>query len=510
VTDLGGSAQRKLAAAFAYLAAEIAGRFTRMLALPEPQLLETQNERRELGKRAIALDPMIDKALGESSYVRYHAPILQSATRGLFRALAGWRGVAGHLRLLPADTDRRQAETILRSIPLELRREPSSPAPWLADPLALRRVCDEAVRRLLALPTGTPSLRLLADETAKVLTGLSHVLDGLALLVDTPGYSLSGHRGFRLRIADWLPPLVNAVRAFLTIGAAALIWVATAWPDGATAIIFAAVVVCVFAPRGDLAHGGAIVFTLGTAGAAVCAAIVNFAILPGLDTFSAFCAAMGLVLVPVGFVTVWSRSPAVSAVFTVWGILFLPLLGPTNRMTFDPEQHYNFALAALAGCLLGALSFLLLPFLSPTVRVHRLLALTLRDLRRLAINYRPRSSEDWESRVYGRLAALPHQIEPLQLAQLMAALSVGTEIFQLRRVAPRLGVASQLDHALGALAQGNSTIAVAQLRQLDQRLAPAPGGAVETAVVLRARAHIMGLTELLTAHRIYLDSGALV
>jgi hypothetical protein len=142
------------------------------------------------------------------------------------------------------------------------------------------------------------------------------------------------------------------------------------------------------------------------------------------------------------------------------------------------------------------------------MRVRRLLALTLRDLRRLAIDPRPPSSEDWESRVYGRLAALPHQVEPLQLAQLLAALSVGNEIIELRRAAVRLGVAAQLDAALGALAQGNGAIAIAQLRQLDQRLASAPDGAVDTTVVLRARAHIMGLSELLTAHRAYFDSGA--
>ena len=53
--------------------------------------------------------------------------------------------------------------------------------------MAVRRACEEAVRTLLALPAGTPSLRLLADETAKVLAGMVHVLDGLALLVDAPG-----------------------------------------------------------------------------------------------------------------------------------------------------------------------------------------------------------------------------------------------------------------------------------------------------------------------------------
>ena len=103
-TDLGG-AQRRLAASFADLAAEIAGRFARMLALAGPQLPDTQTERRELVRRVIALDPMIDQALGESSHVRYHSPTLQTAVHGLFRALDGWRGVATHLSRLPDDMD---------------------------------------------------------------------------------------------------------------------------------------------------------------------------------------------------------------------------------------------------------------------------------------------------------------------------------------------------------------------------------------------------------------------
>ena len=507
VIHLGGAPQR-LAASFANLAAEITGRFTRMLALAGPQLPDTQTERRELVRRVIALDPMIDEALGESSQVRYHSPTLQTAVHGLFRALDGWGAVATHLRRLPADMDRQQAETILHSIPPELRwaREPSAPAGWLADPLALRRICEEAVRRLLALPAGTPSLRLLADETAKVLAGMLHVLDGLALLVDAPGHSFPSYRRVRLGIPDWLPALVNAARAFVTIGAAALFWVATAWPNGGSAIVFAAVVVLLLGPRGDLAYG-AIVFTLGTAGAALCAAIIKFAVLPGLVTFPALCAAIGLVLVPVGFAMIWSRQPAVITGFTVWGILFIPLLAPTNPMIYDTEQFYNFALSVFAGCLLAALSFQLLPSVPPTLRVRRLLALTLRDLRRLAIDRLPPSSEDWESRIYDRLAALPNQAEPLQLAQLMAALSVGTDIVQLRLMAPRLGVAAQLDAALGALAQGNSAIAIARLRQLDHRLASAPDGAAEIAIALRARAHILGLSEALTAHCPYFDSG---
>jgi uncharacterized membrane protein YccC len=508
-TDLGG-ARRRLAASFADLAAEIAGGFTRMLAPGWPQLPDTQTERRELMRRVIALDPMIDQALGESSYVRYRSPTLQTAVHGLLRALDGWRGAATHLMRLPEGREGQGVETILRIIPPELRspREPGSPARWMADPIPLRRGCEGAVRTLLALPVGTPSLRLLADETAKVLTGLLRVLDGLALLVDAPGRPSLAHRGFRLSVPDWLPALVNAARAFVMIGMVELFWVATAWPNGASTILFVTIVILLLSPRGDIAYGGAIAVTLGAAGAVVCAAIMKFAVLPSFETFQAFCVAIGFFLVPVGFAMARSRQPAAMAVFTAMGASFMPLLAPTNRMSYDPGQFYNSALAIVVGCGVAALGFRLLPPLTPALRARRLLALTLDDLRRLATAPLPPRLEDWEGRMYGLLVALPDQAEPLQRARLLAALSVGTEIIQLRHIAPGLGTAAELDTALEAFAQGNSAIVVARLRELDRRLARDGDAEPEAAIVLRARARIRVISQALSEHRSYFDTGA--
>src|SRR5260370_14035326 len=56
-TDLGG-ARRRLAGSFASLAAEIASRFSRMLALAGPQPPDTQHERRAFGRRVVAPDPL--------------------------------------------------------------------------------------------------------------------------------------------------------------------------------------------------------------------------------------------------------------------------------------------------------------------------------------------------------------------------------------------------------------------------------------------------------------------
>src|SRR5258707_7617005 len=121
-------------------------RFGRKLALAETQLPDTKAERREFVRRVIALDPVIDQAIGESSHVRYHSSKLQTAMYGLFGALDGWRGVAAHLSRLPEAARRQGAQIILRSLPSEPRSVPEagSPVLWIADPLALQRDCEEA------------------------------------------------------------------------------------------------------------------------------------------------------------------------------------------------------------------------------------------------------------------------------------------------------------------------------------------------------------------------------
>jgi uncharacterized membrane protein YccC len=508
-TDLGG-AQRRLAESFANLATEIMGRFSRMLALPEPQLPDMKTERREFVRRVIALDPVVDQALGESSHVRYHSPKLQTAIYGLFRALDGWRGVATHLSCLPDDVRRQRAHIILRSLPPELRSVPEAgrPALWIADPLTLRRVCEETVRTLIALPADTPSLRLLADETAKVIAGVLHVLDGLALLVDAPHHPSPGARPFRLSEPDWLPALINAIRAVFAIGAVELFWVATAWPNGASAIVFVAIVVLLLSPKGDLAYGGSLAFALGTGGAVACAATTKFAVLPALQTFPAFCAALGLFLLPAGFAMALGRQPMVTAILTAMTFNFVPLLAPTNEMNYDTAQFYNSALAIVVGCGVVPLAFWLLPPLSPALRARRLVASTSRDLRRLAIAPEIPRSEDWEGRVYSRLAALPDLAEPLHRSQLLAALSVGSEIISLRHMAAHLGIAAELGAALEDFALRHSPKAIAKLRQFDDRLASMPETGPEAAMALRARGRVLVISEAIAEHGRYFDAGA--
>jgi hypothetical protein len=110
--------------------------------------------------------------------------------------------------------------------------------------------------------------------------------------------------------------------------------------------------------------------------------------------------------------------------------------------------------------------------------------------------------------MYARLAALPDQAEPMQRARLLAARSVGSEIIQLRRASPRLGVISELDTALEAFVQADSAVAIARLHQLDQRIASNPEATPEPAIALRARGRILVISEALAEHASYFDAGA--
>jgi uncharacterized membrane protein YccC len=501
-TDFGG-ARRRLATVVARVSAEIVDGFGATLTQAPPDT--QQPVRRELIGKVVALDPVVDEAIGESSTLRYHSPVLQRAIEGLLAALRAWRIVAVRLTRLPDRLAREEADAVLRNIPQQLRSAArlGGPAPWMADPESMRALCGAGARRLAAMPAGVPSLRLLADQTARVMTGLMHALDALALLsgkADPP----DGRRRARLHVADWWPAFVNAGRAFVMIGAVELFWIVTAWPNGAFAITFTAIVVTLLAPRADQAYAIALGFSVGVALGTAGAAIIAFAALPTVETFLGFCIMIGLFLVPAG---AGVAQPWQTAAFIGMTYNFIPLLAPANQMTYDTVQFYNSALAIGVGSVAGAMSFRLIPPLSPAFRTRRLLALTLRDLRRLAVDPARWTREDWEERMHTRIAVLPDAAEPLQRAQIMTALSVGIEIINLRRIAPQFGLDAELDAALAALAQGRSAAATARFAALDRRLAALAESGSQAFLALRTRAMVLLVSDALVQHGAYFDAG---
>ncbi len=502
-TDFGGGTRRKLAALLAGLGTAIARNAVRTLELAGAGFDEFQARRREFIGRAIALEPVIDLSLGESSQLRYYSPVLQNAMDGLFSALAAWRSASVLLSRLPPDRAAREAGAVLEELPVQFRAasEQATAARWISDPDSERAACEAIYQRLRQCGADTPSLRLLADQTAAIVANLSRVLDALVLLVSRSPHAVQSARGVRrLRIPDWLPPVVNGGRAFVVILAVAAFWVITQWPNGALAITFAAIGVILFAPRADQAYTVMMSFMTGTLLTTLFAAIVAFAILPQLDTYPAFCLAIGLVLVPAGAAM---AQPWQAAAFTAMAANFIPLLAPTNQMSYNTTGFYNNAVAIVGGLGAASASFRLLPPLSAAFRSRRLWAFMLRDLRRLILHPTRRIVEGWEGRGFGRISALPDQATPLQRAQILAALQVGVHIIQLRRLLGQGAWRGELDAALAALVREGVAAAVERLARLDQALAAEPNE-----MSLRPRAGLLVISEALAQHAPYFAQSA--
>jgi uncharacterized membrane protein YccC len=497
-----GAAPRRLAKLFADLTDNLIVHFRITLARAAP-FADTQPVRREFARQVIALDPVIDEAIGESSWLRYRAVQMQQAVDGLFAALAGWRTVAVRLVALPPNAARQQGAAVLQRISDKLYSAPTQGEPnrWLSDPVGMRDLCVAAVRTLIAMPAETPSLRLVADEAARVLAGLSRALDGLALLVAAPPSGHAHRRRLRFYVPDWLPALLNGGRAIVAVGAVAVFWIVSEWPNGAFTITWTAIGVLLFAPRADQAYRLTVGFVVGNVFAAACAAIAAFALLPQVETFAGFSMVIALFLVPFGALM---AQPWQTAVFTAMAANFVPLLAPANQMTYNTIQFYNTALSIVVGGGVAALSYRLLPTLSPAFRTRRLLASTLRDLRHLAVGAQ-RLREDWEGRMYSRLAALPDEAEPVQRSQLVAALTVGTEIIHLRRIMPRLGLGTELHSALDDFARPDIVVARTKFAELDRGLASL---ADRSSLSLRARGRLLSIDDALVQHRDYFDAGA--
>ena len=499
LTDLGHS-RRKLAAEFAALSTGIMDGFADCFLTASSDLTQFQGLRRDLLRRVIALDPTIDAAIGEASDLRYRSAVLQRAVSGLLETISAWRRAAFEIALNGNAATRREAHAVHDELPRDrLSPDASGSA---KRPAELRAACCRAARSLTRFNAQTPSQRLLADSAAEGMLGMARALNGLTGVVDRS--DMIPVRGTaRLHVPDWLPPSINAVRVFLSVGAISLFWIASAWPSGALAITFCAVIVDLLPLQGDLAYFASMTFLKGCVLAAGVAAVLVFGILPRVTSFPSLCLALGLALVPLGFLLARARNPLF---FFAASVNFLPMLSITNGITYDASQFWNSTTAILAGIAFGAVAMLILPPLSPAIRTSRLLALTLADLRRLAKRASSRrQDDDWETRGFARLLAVPEQAEPVQRAELVAAVAVGKEIARLRRVAPRFAPGTAVDAALQALAEGRSGEAIERLKDIDRLVAALPSAESASRILLRLRGSILAISGQLAEYAPYFD-----
>jgi uncharacterized membrane protein YccC len=263
------------------------------------------------------------------------------------------------------------------------------------------------------------------------------------------------------------------------------------------------VIVVLLPLQGDLAYSASMTFLKGCVLGAGVAAILLFGVLPKATTFPSLCLALGLVLVPFGFLLARAKNPLF---FFAASANVLPMLSINNLISYDATQFWNSTSGIIVGIAVGALAMQIVPPLSPAIRTSRLLALALADVRRLARQTLTRGQDDdWESRGVARLLAMPEQAESLERAELIDAVAVGREIVRLRCVAPRFVPVAALEAALTAVADGRSSEAIERFKEIDGRLAALPAAESGRRIVLRLRSSILVISGQLAQFGTYFD-----
>jgi uncharacterized membrane protein YccC len=407
---------------------------------------EVRTLRRTLIRRVIALDAIIEEAVGEPSHLKHQAARLRAAQEALFVALSAWRGIANHLWAMP----RQEANAIAAELLPRIAKLAYSS--WLEDPQVVRQICREEWQIAGSLATADVSSRLVQEGTMRTLHALEGVADALVLASSSVSQS-SSQQSSRPQVPDFLPPMLNGLRILIALLIAELFWIVTAWPDGPTLITFTAVSVILFSARADTAFSSAVEFSLGCAGASVVAVILDQAILPVVPSdFLALAVVLSLVLVPLGALAAgtWHKTALVGMVTNV-----MPILAIQNEPSYEAMRVLNTGLAVVAGTVLAAIAIGLLPPLPPARRIQRLLMLTLRDLRGLLVGRRRFTQQMWVRLVSNRLAVLPVQASLEQEAQLVAALSAGEAAISLLGARPYPSAGRTLDQAFAELAEAN-------------------------------------------------------
>ena len=185
LTDLGGPAPGSEAARQPL--GEIACCFTGTLADAGAEFEQTQTIRRELVRRVVASTRHrrgARRILGTPLPLSGPAECFGWSRQGS-RQLAHGAAVFARSRQEQAQ---RKAGALLAEVPEPFCAKPGEDeaAGWIVHPARLLQACEAAVSKLSALPATTPSLRLLADQAAEALSGVSQALIALALLVADP------------------------------------------------------------------------------------------------------------------------------------------------------------------------------------------------------------------------------------------------------------------------------------------------------------------------------------
>jgi uncharacterized membrane protein YccC len=239
--------------------------------------------------------------------------------------------------------------------------------------------------------------------------------------------------------------LLSALAAIVAMGMCAFFWIATAWPEGAGAIAFAAVASTLFAALDDPTPTIRNITLL----LALCIPIVliyQFFVLPAIGGFVLLSAVLAFVLIPAGLLM---AIPAYAPVGLALALGFCVEMNLQTSYTADLAAIVNSNSAFVLGGVAALVVTRLMRVIGTQASARRLLRAIYRDLADLAAGRSHPAREQWVSRMMDRIALLLYRqprFEPgrrHEFADALQDLRLGVNMIETLSIAPTMSRPAQ-------------------------------------------------------------------
>jgi uncharacterized membrane protein YccC len=247
---------------------------------------------------------------------------------------------------------------------------------------------------------------------------------------------------------------LSALAAAVAMGICAFFWIATAWPEGAGAIAFAAVACTLFASLDDPTPTIRNITLL----LALCIPIVivyQFFVLPAIGGFVLLCAVLAFVLIPAGILR---AIPAYAVIGLALALGFCVEMSLQTSYTADLAAIVNSNSAFVLGGVVALVVTRLMRVIGTQASARRLMRATYRDLADLAAGRSHPTRNQWASRMLDRVAQLLYRqprFEPRpqhEFADALEDLRLGVNMIETQWIAPAMSKPAQ--DALAAMFVG--------------------------------------------------------
>jgi uncharacterized membrane protein YccC len=287
--------------------------------------------------------------------------------------------------------------------------------------------------------------------------------------------------------------LLSALAAVVAMGICAFFWIATAWPEGAGAIAFAAVSCTLFASLDDptpVIRNIALLLAL-------CIPIVlvyQFFALPAITGFVLLCAVLAFVLIPAGILM---AIPSYAVIGLALALGFCVEMNLQTSYTADLAAIVNSNSAFVLGGVAALVVTRLMRVIGTQASARRLVRASYRDLADLAAGRSHPSRDQWASRMLDRVALLLYRQPGFapqpqhEFADALEDLRLGVNMIETQSIAPTMSEPAQdaLAAMFASLAEHFRALARGRVAQLGDDMLQKIDIAIGEATACTAATH---------------------